>query len=286
MKSLKSNNGNTGVEIVISIGIITITLSILLAIYFNLYASNTEIERRTNAINYATQIIEKATEYYYSDVTEEKFQIANLENGKKEIVGITMPNGFHPVVEIEPYSDNEQTDVVKKVRVTINYTVFEKTESVTLEFYKTKETLIIPNKPELTTNLVAIRSQSTNNATSYKITNSSDINWYNYSKKIWALAVEKSELDGVIQESDLYVWIPRYAYYESSANKTDIQFLYSDKNQTVNELGNLIDKEETHIVPPEFTGQNTKGYWILVSEIENDETANRLNKSKYGKLLY
>ena len=101
MKCLKSNNGNTGVEIVISIGIVTITLTILLALYFNLYISNTEIERRTNAINYATQIIEKATELYYADVTEENFQILNLENGKKEMVGIAMPKGFQPVVEIE-----------------------------------------------------------------------------------------------------------------------------------------------------------------------------------------
>ena len=175
---------------------------------------------------------------------------------------------------------------VKKVQVTVNYAVFNKTESVTMEFYKTKETLIIPNKPELSENLIPIRSQNTNGERTYKTTNSNDINWYNYSKKIWALAVEKSELDGVIQKSDLYVWIPRYAYYIDSSSKVNIEFLYSDKNKTVDQLGNLIDKSELYTTPVEFTGNNSKGYWILVSEMDNDETAKILNNSKYGKLMY
>lgn len=286
MKSLKSNNGNTGVEIVISIGIITITLTILIAMYFNLYVSNTEIERRTNAINYATQIIEKINEFYYADVTEEKFQTVNLENGKKEIVGIEMPKGYNPVITIEPYSNNQQKDVVKKIQVTINYNIYEKIETVTLECYKTKETLIIPNKPDLGENFVAIRSQTNNGVTSYKVINAIDSQWYNYSKKIWPLAVEQSEIGGIIQEVDLYAWIPRYAYYVDSSNNINILFLYSDKNQTVDKLGNLQDISDNYTVGSEFTGDNAKGYWIPVSQISSDETANRLNNSEYGNLVY
>ena len=39
------------------------------------------------------------------------------ENGKKEIVGIEMPKGYNPVITIEPYSNNQQKDVVKKIEL-------------------------------------------------------------------------------------------------------------------------------------------------------------------------
>lgn len=286
MVKIKSNSGNTGIDIVISIGIITITLTILAALYFSLYISNAELERRTQAINYATQILEKASEYYYADVNTDNFQVQTLENGKKEIAGIEISKGYEVTVNIEPYSENEQSDVVKNVEVTVKYNVSKKEDTITLSLYKTKETLIIPNIPELGENLVAIRSQKSNNTTTYKLTNSSDAQWYNFNKKIWPLAISKEKTGSSIQTEDLYVWIPRYAYYIDSSNNINIQFLYSNKDKTVDTLGNLQDISSDYIIDDEFTGDNAKGYWLPVSQISLDETANRLNQSEYGNLIY
>ena len=286
MNKIKSNKGITGVDIVLSIGIISITLTILLSMYLSIYISNTEIERKAQAINYATQILEKASELYYADVKASNFTATTLSNGAKEIAGIQIPKGYTVTVNIEPYTNNEQTDVVKKVEVSVNYKISERNENVTLSSYKTKEVLIVPNKPELPTDFVAIKAYKNNGSTTYKTTNATDATWYNYTKKQWALAVAKSDLNSSIDASDLYVWIPRYAYYVDSSSKTNIEFLYSDKNQRVDKLGNLQNLPSGYTVNTKFKDTNAKGYWVLVTDVTTDETANRLNNSIYGNLIY
>ena len=72
MKNIKQEKAATGIDIAISLGIISITLAILGALYFNLYISNTQIERKTEAINFATQILEKMESYYYTTFTPKK----------------------------------------------------------------------------------------------------------------------------------------------------------------------------------------------------------------------
>ena len=84
MEKIKSNGGYSGIEIAISLGIISITLVILAALYFNMYIGNIEIERRTQALNYASQIFEKVSEYYYSEVTPENFAITQNSSGNNE----------------------------------------------------------------------------------------------------------------------------------------------------------------------------------------------------------
>ena len=286
MNKFKSNKGITGVDIVISIGVISITLSILVSMYLSLNITNMEIERKTQAISYATQIIEKVSELYYEDVNTENF---SLNNETRQIAGIKLAKGYIANVKIEPYiPENSSIDVVKKVEVTIKYKkVFDKEdykESVTLSVYKTKETLIIPNAPELGENFVAIRSYTTNGTTTYKVTNSTDSQWYSYQKKKWALAVVKEKINDTIKEEDLYVWIPRYAYKVDSNNNINIQFLYSDKDKTVDKLGNLQSTD--YIIDSSFTGSSAKGYWVQLSQIDLNETAKRLNDSIYGKLIY
>lgn len=106
--------------------------------------------------------------------------------------------------------------------------------------------------------------------------------WYNYSQKKWALAKKST----TITTDDVYVWIPRYAYYTDSSNNIYVKFLYSNKNKTVNENGNLEDIPSNYVIDTTFSGNKENGYWIKISEMSNDETATRLNNSNYGKLIY
>lgn len=285
MKKLKSDGGYSGIEIAISLGIISITLLILASLYFNMYIGNIEIERRTQALNYASQIFEKVSEYYYSDVTEEKFTVSQNSSGNNEIVGIEIPKAYGVTVDIQNYKNTEATDVVKNVQIKITYQVGNKENTITLNRYKTKEVLITPNKPELKDSMVAVKVQKNAETSTYKTTSVSDTDWYNYRQKRWALAKDSSNGNEIVAD-DLYVWIPRYAYYIDSNQNLNIEFLYSDKNQKVDTYGNLEDISSEYIVDSAFSGDNKNGYWIKISEIENDETANRLNNSQYGNFIY
>ena len=281
----KTNGGFTGIDIVISLGIITITLLILASMYINTYVANIEIERRTQAINYASQIFEKISEYYYGDITNEKFIVATNVYGNQEIVGIEIPNGYTVDVSVENYKTDEATDVVKNVIVEISYKVGDKDNTLTLSKYKTKENIITPNAPELPQNMVAVKVQKTGNTSNYKTTSDADSDWHNYYGRKWALAKESSS-GSTITVADLYVWIPRYAYYVEESGKINIEFLYSNKNQKVGSYGMLENISFEYQVDSTFSGDNARGYWIKVSEIKNDETAKRLNQSEYGPLIY
>lgn len=281
MKNIKQEKAATGIDIAISLGIISITLAILGALYFNLYISNTQIERKTEAINFATQILEKMESYYYTEVTQEAFTVSKNANGKNEIIGIEIPNGYTVAVQITKYPEGESLDVVKQVTVTILYHVGEKEYSIALRRNKEKETLIVPNIPKIEENMVPVRVVKNGNSRIYKQTNTSDNQWYNYNQKKWALAI-MNDVEDNVKEDDLYVWIPRYAY--NSNNAADVKFLYSSTNKIVNEAGNLEELTEPYIVDSKFA--NTNGYWIKVSELSNDVVATRLNNSIYGQMQY
>lgn len=172
MKKIKSNAGFTGIDIAISLGIISITLVILAALYFNIYISNVEIERRTQAINYASQIFEKVSEYYYADVTTENFAVTTNASGKSVVAGIEIPKAYSVSVNIENYKTDQSTDVVKNVKIAITYKIGNRDNTLTLSRYKTKEVLIVPNKPELKSDMVAIKAQQ--GSSTYKETTSLD----------------------------------------------------------------------------------------------------------------
>ena len=282
----KSKNGGfAGVDIVIALGIISITLLILAAMYINTYIANVEIERRTQAINYATQIFEKISEYYYGDITNEKFAVTTNVYGNKEVVGIEIPEGYTVNIDIENYKTEEALDVVKNINIQVSYKVGEKNNTLVLSKYKTKENIVTPNRPELAQNMVAVKVQKTGNTASYKTTSMADSDWYNYYGRKWALAKETTS-GTTITAADLYVWIPRYAYRVNNNGTIDIEFLYSNKNQKVGAYGSLENISFEYSVDNTFAEENARGYWIKVSEIKNDETAKRLNNSEYGPLIY
>ena len=286
MKKIKTDGGNTGIDIVISLGIISITAVILAILYFNAYISNVEVERRAQAISYASQIFEKISEYYYDDITAEQFAVTTNTNGMQEIVGVEIPTPYTIDINIENYKTDEATDVVKTITLQITYNVGEKANTLTLKRYKTKETLLTLNAPELAQNMTPVKVQKLGDTSTYKTTSITDEDWYNYYGKRWAIAKDSS-VGTTVSVTDLYVWIPRYAYYTDENGNTNIEFLYSNENQKVGLYGNLEDYTSGYNVDEErFSGDNERGYWVKISEIANDETANRLNESEYGPLIY
>ena len=133
---IKKEEGISGVDISIAIGIIIVFVSIIAVVYINLYMVNIGIERMQRATNYGVQILEKVDELNYDDVTIENFTADSNGN----IEGIRISKGYNVNVTINKYvpSDTEDVNVVKIIDVEISYKVGKKLETVKLHRIKTR----------------------------------------------------------------------------------------------------------------------------------------------------
>ncbi len=291
---IKGQEGFSGVDIVVSIGVIIIFTSIIAAIYLNLHSVNMEVERSGKATNYAISILEKVDELYYNEVTQDNFSTQDMGNGKHSVAGIEIASGYTASVIVENYNQtdgvaNGKLDVVKTVYVTVEYKVGNKTQSIEMKKIKTKENIKTPNIPKLESDMIAVKYNYTNSSKVLVKTNTNDTNWYQYENKTWALAIKNTDLqeDGSIKDSvTLYAWVPRFAYYTTSS-ATDIKFLYGTGNRYVNTEGNLQELTSSYQTPTEFQSgaSNLTGVWVKVSDISTNLAANILNSStKYGPI--
>ena len=188
MKYLKKNNGFTGVDIALAVLIITIFMSVITSLYINLYTSNVEILRREQAIGYSISILEKIDELYYDEVNNENFKVIEKTNGKKSIAGINIDRGYDVDINIETYKPEDfDIDVVKTINLTLKYEVGNKQRKIDFMKIKEKESMVVPNIPELESGMVAAKYNSNNNLIQ---TNSADRNWYNYINKKYNLALK------------------------------------------------------------------------------------------------
>lgn len=295
----KGQEGISGVDIVISIGIIIIFVSIIAMVYANLNNVNISIERAQKATNYATQILEKTDELYYSEVNSDTFSVNDAENGKHTVAGIEIAKGYTVRVTIDNYNqtngeNNGRLDVVKTINVSVEYKVAGKTETVQMSKIKTKEILNTPNKPVLEEEMIPAKyvkvkkttySEETGEyVTTYitKLTNTTeeDTQWYDYTNRKWALAT---------RNSTTYVWIPRFAYKSTETPNTyEVKFIYAYGTRIVNANGDLEQISNEFSIPEGFTNSNEEsldGFWVEESLITSNTTANILNNSlTYGPM--
>lgn len=291
---IRGQEGFSGVDIVVSIGIIIIFSSIISAIYLNLHMVNMEVERSGKATNYAISILEKVDELYYNEVTQDNFNTQDIGNGKHSVAGVEISSGYTASVTVENYNqtdgvDNGKMDVVKTVYVTVEYKVGNKTQSIEMRKIKTRENIKTPNVPKLESDMIAVKYNYINSTKVLVKTNTNDTNWYQYANKTWALAIKTTDLqeDGSIKDSaTLYAWVPRFAYYTTSS-ATDVKFLYGTGTRYVNTEGNLEELTASYQIPTGFQSgtNNLTGLWVKVSDISTNLAAKILNSStKYGPI--
>ncbi len=138
MKILKKEEGITGIDITIAIILITIFISIIATLFYNIQKTSTELERETIATSYAVEIIEEIKALGFG-------QLPNVDEGTNQITGYEdkyiEDNGkdtpYYQTIRVEDYSEiNEseeiEPDMVKKVTVTISYKVNNKDKDITL----------------------------------------------------------------------------------------------------------------------------------------------------------
>ena len=81
-KIFKKNNGFTGVDISISILVILIFVPTIFGVVYNIQKTNAGIERKTNAVNIATDVLEIVKSEQYSDITVSNSKLVTDLNNK------------------------------------------------------------------------------------------------------------------------------------------------------------------------------------------------------------
>lgn len=137
---LKNQKGISGVDIVISIMAITILVSVMANIITNINLNTVRVERKSQAIAYAVQEIEKAKGKGLSEYIGQGIEETSILEDKDIFDKQNKFSGYHKKISIEDYiylikDTNKKSDIVKKVTVEISYKFNTKTEKVSLYAY-------------------------------------------------------------------------------------------------------------------------------------------------------
>lgn len=128
MNRLKNNKGITGIDLTISIIVLTTFAGLIVGLMVNNYNVAIEIQKGANAMSYATMILEKVDEKAYEKVTNNFVQ----ELGDELLINSDYTVNFKVV-----QADNN--DYVKRVTVKVTYTVNNEEKSLEIRKLKIKE---------------------------------------------------------------------------------------------------------------------------------------------------
>lgn len=141
-KFFKKNNGFTGVDISISIIVILIFVPTIFGVVYNIQKTNAGIERKTNAVNIATDVLEIVKSEQYSDITvsnsklvtdlNNKYTKSSYKNTEKEEDGYNYiyystkgsnNESYQIQLGIKNYypSSSKTEDYVKEIKVRVFY---------------------------------------------------------------------------------------------------------------------------------------------------------------------
>lgn len=141
---VKNEKGLTGVDITISIVVMTIFMAMIANLIVNIKLNTQDIKRKSTATSYAVQEIEKIkAQGYINDY--DSMGINSEETLKEEdIYNNSEFSGYHKKVTIKDYvlviNNNTKTkDIVKEITVEISYKLGSKDKKIVISTYVSKE---------------------------------------------------------------------------------------------------------------------------------------------------
>ena len=134
---MKNQKGYTGVDIAISVVVITIFIALIGTLVFNFNSNSNEIEYRSKALDLAINAIEDIKTKSIEEINE-------LDTNENEITGQT---GYYKRIDVldaanvdEDFGDREKVEnLVKKVTVTVSYKFRNQIKSVELSTIISKD---------------------------------------------------------------------------------------------------------------------------------------------------
>lgn len=141
---IKEEKGFTGIDIAISLIVITIFISMIANLIANINLTTQDTNRKTVATSYAVQEIEKIKAQGYLDSYDSK-GIAKEEVLKEEdIYNGSEFTGYNKKIVIRDYvlvvnDTTKKSNIVKEITVNISYKVGNKEKNVKISTYVAKE---------------------------------------------------------------------------------------------------------------------------------------------------
>ena len=141
---IEEEKGFTGIDIAISLIVITIFISIIANLIANINLTAQDTNRKTIATSYAVQEIEKIKAQGYLDSYDSK-GIAKEEVLKEEdIYNGSEFTGYNKKIVIRDYvlvvnDTTKKSNIVKEITVNISYKVGNKEKNVKISTYVAKE---------------------------------------------------------------------------------------------------------------------------------------------------
>ena len=142
---IKEEKGLTGIDISISIIIITIFIAVIGNLIVNINLNSEYIQRKTVATSHAVQEIEKIKSQGYIDTYEDKgidqediIEETDIEDDAGNFIG------YHKKISVKDYvliqNDNTKLpNLVKEITVEIQYKSGNKEQNIKISTYITKE---------------------------------------------------------------------------------------------------------------------------------------------------
>jgi len=269
MKKLRNNKGVTGIDVALSITIIVIVLGVVLSVYSNYSNRTKQVNRNAKATNLAVKVIE-------SIEADDDFEFDTYEI-KEEI-----PKGY-TIDLLETSTGDSTLDVVaSKIIVTVDYTVSDKTENVSLSTikYKWNKEAQEPNLNDTRIDgCVPIKYDAEKNA--YVKTTFTDPDWYNVSDKRFAKVANTDVIDenGIVNLelcdnlTSVQVWIPggvldngKIRYVDKLSETTcNIIYYITDEEKNIS----YYKKNDSISTFEKVFGENWYGINLLTNEIDN-----------------
>lgn len=332
LTNLKNEKGATGADIVVALSIIVLTVSVISMVYINLTNGSKNVNRTAGATRIATNILENIDKMSYEqynkaldafatndskgwtvtgDANAKTIILEGKKTGTEKIFDTKIPKGYK--VELTSQSINAgdslpKYDLIKKINVKVTFTVSKTEQNVSLYTSKEREQLAEVNKPDIDSlnvtgkSYVPIKYSTTQQA--YVVTDEKDINWYDYSNKVWAMVYvdSLSNINSIKNAGKLsttqansigniYYWIPRFStdgqalYNASNYPITNIQITAINNNtkkMLLFSVGTATLSADTN----EFNSNGKKGLWKAKNLLNSDGTMQAFNRTKFGPVQY
>ena len=142
--NVKSQKGFTGIDITIAIIVITLFVSIISVVFYNITISSKKVERKTEATYIAQDVIEKIKALDYDEAIEtqgeESVDIGSYKDNNKLIIDNKEYDSAYTIeIKVKKYvpnfngqENNDSNDLVKIVNVNVLYKIGKEVENVEL----------------------------------------------------------------------------------------------------------------------------------------------------------
>lgn len=134
----KKENGVTQIDVVTAIIVFMVGSVSVLFLYTRIYKATIQMNVHEMILGYVTSLCEEIDLESYEDITEARIEQIIEESN--------LPSGYSIDCTVENYSDIVKTqsgkeieDLVKKVKLDVQYTISEETTSFTINKIKIKE---------------------------------------------------------------------------------------------------------------------------------------------------